>query len=164
MLASMPDPCACVCVCVSSLQERAPAPASPLGKQGSTGSRGSHAPIGPDSDDTQPQPQPSPQKRAHLPPGEPLSQQGPGSSGARGAGFRPRTSRWRRLTGTCATFLASGLAHEYIINMLLPPKADGSRPWLGKWTVFFAMQVRRGALHRACRIGCAGCSHCSRVQ
>ncbi|KAJ9530432.1 hypothetical protein QJQ45_000809 [Haematococcus lacustris] len=48
-----------------------------------------------------------------------------------------RPPRWRRVCGTLATFLVSGLMHEWIMYMLMPRFLG---PWTGKWTVYFTMQ------------------------
>ncbi|KAJ9521157.1 hypothetical protein QJQ45_022861 [Haematococcus lacustris] len=61
------------------------------------------------------------------------------------AGSKPRTAadvaarskRWRRVVGTLATFLVSGLMHEWMLYMEMP-RFWG--PWTGKITVFFALQ------------------------
>jgi hypothetical protein len=72
---------------------------------------------------------------------------------------QPRVSKLRRALGMCATFVVSGLVHEFIIAMMLEPREEGCgmqegvramvcrRPWLGKWTVFFSMQVGMGGGH-----------------
>ncbi|KAL6749356.1 hypothetical protein V8C86DRAFT_2850356 [Haematococcus lacustris] len=48
-----------------------------------------------------------------------------------------RSKRWRRVVGTLATFLVSGLMHEWMLYMEMP-RFWG--PWTGKITVFFALQ------------------------
>mmetsp|Transcript_37067 Transcript_37067/g.93487 ORF Transcript_37067/g.93487 Transcript_37067/m.93487 type:complete len:445 (-) Transcript_37067:547-1881(-) len=50
---------------------------------------------------------------------------------------KPRVPEWRRAAGMCATFLASGLAHEYIISMLQDELAGR---WRWKWLAYFTLQ------------------------
>lgn len=52
-----------------------------------------------------------------------------------------RIAKWRRVAGTCATFLVSGLSHEFVLWMILPALPNGSRPWLWKWTAYFTVQA-----------------------
>ncbi|KAL6756580.1 hypothetical protein V8C86DRAFT_2645542 [Haematococcus lacustris] len=73
-----------------------------------------------------------------------MSEEGPTkSSAAAVTASRERPSaatrppRWRRVCGTLATFLVSGLMHEWIMYMLMPRFLG---PWTGKWTVYFTMQ------------------------